>query len=98
MTHRVHYQEESSKEENGEQKESEPTGDHDEDEAMDERQTQGQHGGKEWEAGEEVEGERVTGDEESREGGKTGEERQHEDTEHLQDIGKGCIEKVDLQR
>ena len=65
---------------------------------MDERQTQGQHGGKEWEAGEEAEGERATGDEESREGGKTGEERQHEDTGHLQDIGKGHIEKVDLQR
>ena len=56
---------------------------------MDERQTQGQHGGKEWEAGVEVEGERATGDEESREGGNTGEERQHEDTEHLQDIEKG---------
>ena len=36
-----------------------------------------------------MEGERATGDEESREGGKTGEERQHENTEHLQDIGKG---------
>ena len=65
---------------------------------MDERQTQGQHGGEEWEAGVEAEGERATGDEESREGGKTGEERQHKDTEHLQDIGKGHLEKVDLQR
>ena len=81
--------EESPKEETGEQKETEPTEDHEEDEAMDERQTQGQHGGKEWEAGVEMNGERATGDDESREGGKTGEKRQHEDTEHLQDTGKG---------
>ena len=62
--------EESSKEENGEQKETEATGDY-EDEATDERQTQGQHGGKEWEAGVKMEGERATGNEESREGRKT---------------------------
>ena len=80
--------EESSNEENGEQKETEPTEDHEEDEVTDERQAQGQHGGKEWEAGVEAEGEHATGDEESRGGGKTGEERQQEDTEHLQDIGK----------
>ena len=48
--------------------------------------TEERSGKQEWG---EMEGERATGNEESREGGKTGEERQHEDTEHLQDIGKG---------
>ena len=46
----------------------------------DERQTQGQHIGEEWEAGVEMEEEHATENEESREGGKTGEERQHENT------------------
>ena len=85
--------EESSKKENGEQKETEPTGDYEENEATDERQTQGQHGGKEWEAGVEMEEERATGDDESRGGRKTVEERQHEDTEHLQDTGKSHAER-----